>query len=396
MKVLFVCPSVPWPLVTGGKIRTFNLIKEASAHAEIHLRIIREPEEIPEAEEALAPWCGSVRFFDRSRPGTIRRWMLPKLERWFHSTNLHAHVKGELSGGDFKLVHLDELLLARIVPSGRKVPVIQHHHKLDTVLYDTLSTGEGPQRHFDLWKLRRLEAESARRYRHHLFCSHEDAEILRSRYGALDVAVVPSGFDPGHFAAPDSGSGPRTTRDPNLVLFLGSMNYGPNVDGIVRFCQEALPLLRARRPEMRLEIVGREPTPEVEALAADDVNVVGEVPDVRPYLERASVLIVPLQIGGGTRLKIVEALAVGTPVVSTTIGAEGLGLVDRRDIVLADTNESFADATAELLEAPDLAAQLGHDGCELVHQRFRWSVLAEELVDYWERVAFSGALSPSR
>jgi len=387
-----VCPSVPWPLVTGGKIRTFQLIKEASAHAEIHLRIIREPEEIPDAEEALAPYCASVRFFDRSRPGTIRRWMLPKLERWFHSRDLHEHVRHELTGGDIKLVHLDELLLARIVPRSRGVPVIQHHHKLDTVLYDTLSTSAGPQRHFDLWKLRRLEAEAARRYRHHLFCSQEDAEILRGRYGALDVAVVPSGYDPGHFTR----STPPPPRDPNLVLFLGSMNYGPNVDGILRFCDEILPGLRERRPGVRLEIVGREPSPEVRRLAAPDVDVVGEVPDVRPYLERAGALIVPLRIGGGTRLKIVEALALDTPVVSTTIGAEGLGLVERQHLLLADTPDAFVAATAELLEDRTLAENLGRAGGELVSQRFRWSVLAEELVDYWERVAFSGALTPSR
>jgi len=387
-----VCPSVPWPLVTGGKIRTFHLIKEASAHAEIHLLIIREPEEIPGAEEALAPYCASVRFFERSQPGTIRRWMLPKLERWFHSADLHEHVRREVADGDIELVHLDELLLARIVPSRRGVPVIQHHHKLDTVLYDTLSAGEGPQRHFDLWKLRRLEAESARRYRHHVLCSQEDAEILRGRYGALDVAVVPSGYDPGHFTP----SKPIPVRDPNLVVFLGSMNYGPNVDGLLRFCNQALPLLRTRHPGVRLQIVGREPTQEIRALAAPDVEVVGEVPDVRPYLESAGVVIVPLQIGGGTRLKIVEALALNTPVVSTTIGAEGLGLQDRRELLLADTTDDFVAATAELLTDRALAEELGQRGGVHVGQRFRWSALAEELVDYWERVAFSGAMTPSR
>lgn len=392
VKILFVCPSVPWPLVTGGKIRTYHLIRAASAYAEIHLRIIREPEEVPGAEEALAPWCESVLFFDRSRPGRIRRWTLPKLERWFHSADLHAHVRGELEAGGIDLVHLDELLLARIVPVSRGVPTVQHHHKLDTVLYDTLTAGEGPARHFDLWKLRRLEAESARRYRHHVLCSQEDAEVLTQRYGALDVAVVPSGFDASHFVA----STPPVPRDPGRILFLGSMSYGPNVDGVVRFCREVLPGLRARRPGLVLEIVGRDPAPEVLALAAEGVEVTGEVPDVRPYLERTGALVVPLEIGGGTRLKIVEALALGTPVVSTTIGAEGLGLVDGVHLRLADGAAAFAAATEELLDDRERAERLGSAGRELVWSRYRWEVLAEDLVDYWERVSFSGALSPSR
>jgi len=117
---------------------------------------------------------------------------------------------------------------------------------------------------------------------------------------------------------------------------------------------------------------------------------------VQPYLARASALVVPLAIGGGTRLKIVEALALGTPVVSTTIGAQGLGLVDGTHLVLADGAENFTRATLALLSDPRAAARLGTHGRAHVHEHYRWDVLGHELVDYWERVAFSGALSPSR
>jgi len=159
MKVLFVCPFVPWPLVDGGKIRTFNLIKEAASHAEIHLRVVREPGQAEDTEEALRPWCGSLRFFERGRLRPLQRVLRPKLERWFHSPALLPAVHADLAAGDFHLVHLDELLLARVVPPDPRVPVIQHHHKLDTILYARLSDGLGPKRHFDLWKLQRLEAE---------------------------------------------------------------------------------------------------------------------------------------------------------------------------------------------------------------------------------------------
>ena len=392
MKILFVCPFVPWPLVDGGKIRTYHLLRSAAAHAEIHLRVIQEPEPPLEAAEALSPWCSSLAFFDRSQPGRIKRWTLPKLERWFHSDDLIAHVRRDLSREDFRLVHLDELLLARIVPKDSSVPVVQHHHKLDTVLYGSLNASDGPGRHFDLWKLRRLEAESARRYRHHLLCSREDAEILRGRYGALDLAYVPSGFDPELFRPQH----PPTERERHRLVFLGSMNYGPNVDGILWFAREVWPGLIERYPELELQIVGRDPTPEVTSLASDKILVTGRVDAVRPYLERASALIVPLRIGGGTRLKIVEALALGTPVVSTPIGAEGLGLIDGREIRLGADAQAFASAVVETLDNPAAARAQGAAGRERVHKRYRWDALAEELLDYWERVALYGKPAPSR
>ncbi len=383
---------MPWPLVNGGKIRTYNLLARAASQAEIHLRVIREPGMADDAVDALSAICASVTFFDRARPGPWARWMQPKLERWFHSTSLFATLRSELAGGGFQLVHLDELLLARLVPPNRKLPVIQHHHKLDTVLYDSLWSAAGPTRHFDLWKLRRLEKESARRYRHHLLCSAEDADILRERYGALDCGVVPSGYDPVAFSPTE----PPPARDPDRIVFVGSMNYGPNVDGVVRFVHEVLPAIRARRPNVRFDIVGGEPVRAILDLASDHITVTGRVPDVRPFLERASLMVVPLAIGGGTRLKIVEALALSTPVVSTTIGAEGLGLVDGEHLVLADGASPFADAVARQLAAPGAAAQLGARGRTFVEGRYRWDLLAGDLVEYWEHVAFSGSLSPSR
>lgn len=391
MKVLFVCPFVPWPLENGGKIRTYHLLRQASAQAEIHLRAIQEPEPIEDAREALAPWCRTLGFFERSRPGSLERWKLPKLERWFHSRALLASVRDDLARGGFKLLHLDELLLARILPPEREIPVVQHHHKLDTVLYDSLDRNTTLERRFDLWKLRRLEAESARRYRHHLLCSQGDAETLRSRYGALDVAVVPSGFDPGVFRA-EPNAGPRAAE---RLLFLGSMDYGPNKEAVLRFARESLPRIRAARPAVVLEIVGANPGPEIRALAGPNVLITGRVDSVQPYLAQASALIVPLSIGGGTRLKIVEGLALATPVISTTIGAQGLGLVDGRHLVLADGAEAFAEATLRVLADPAGSARLGERGRAHVHEHFRWEVLGRELVDYWERVAFSGALSPS-
>ncbi len=392
MKVLFVCPFVPWPLVNGGKIRTFNLIRAASKHAEIHLRILHEPDEADDTRAALEPWCASLRFFERSEPSLTQRLLKPKIERWFHSKALIEDVQRDLESGAYSLLHLDELLLARITKPGSKTPIVQHHHKLDTVLYDTLNQGASLLRKFDLWKLRRLERESTRRYRHHLLCSEGDARLLAERYGALDTGAVPSGFAPEDFRP----SQPPIERHPERLLFLGSMDYGPNIDGIGWFVREVLPLIRVRRPQVELEIVGGNPVPAVRSLAGEGVRVLGRVERVPPYLEGAALMIVPLRIGGGTRLKIVEALAMGTPVVSTSIGAEGLGLQDGEQLAMRDGAQDFADSVLELLADPKHAGQLGRTGKHYVEKHYRWDVLADVLVDYWERIAFSGKSSASR
>ncbi len=389
LRVLFVCPFVPWPLNSGGRIRTFNLLEALGKRAAIDLLLVREPGPIEEARAALEPLVERVDFFERAAPSAVMRWSRPKLERWFHSPDLRASlaaaIRGAAGHAPYDVVHLDELLLARTLPVGSKVPVVQHHHKIDTVLYDLLSTHQGPARHFDLWKLRQLERDAARRVRHHLVCSEEDAAILRRRYPDLDLGVVPSGFDPKHFAPrPDA-----MPRERDLLVFVGSMSYGPNVDAVVHFATEVLPRIRVRRPAVRLEIVGLDPSPEVSRLAGEGVRVVGAVPDVRPYFERASAVVVPLRIGGGTRLKIVEALALGSPLVSTPVGAEGLGLEHGRDLLLAQQPAAFAQATLQLLERPEWARDLGNRGRQAVEGRFRWDVLAEGVLNHWKRAAAS-------
>ncbi|MCZ6598228.1 MAG: glycosyltransferase family 4 protein [Planctomycetota bacterium] len=221
-----------------------------------------------------------------------------------------------------------------------------------------------------------------------MLCSEEDARTLRERYGALECAAVPSGFDPEHFRP----SEPPPERDAKRLLFLGSMDYGPNVDAAVHFARELLPGLRARRPDVVLEIVGPDATQEVRALDGDGTEVVGRVPDVRPYLERAAMLVVPLRIGGGTRLKIVEALAMGTPVASTAIGAEGLGLEHGRHLVTAPSPGALVPEIERLLDDPAEARELGRGGREHVHARYPWSALAGDLFDFWRRVAASCSL----
>jgi len=381
VKVLFVCPFVPWPLDNGGKTRTYQLLRAASRSVELELFLIEGESDAAGAREALEAHCTKVRTFPRGSVGPWRRLTRPKLERWFHSPALTRALREELRGGDCDLLHLDELLLARVPPRRPGVPVVQHHHKLDTVYYSLVGTGSLLERAWDLRKLERLERLATRRTKHHVLCSREDAQVLTARHGSLDVGIVPSGFDHEVFSP---GS---ETRDPDRLLFLGSMDYAPNVDAVRWFVTQVLPRVRGLRPATVLDVVGGEPTRDVLALAGPDVVVHGRTDDVVPWLRRCAAMVVPLRIGGGTRLKIAEALGVGTPTVSTTIGAEGLALVDREHLALADTPTDLARRTLELLDDPAAAASMGARGRVFALEHLTWVALGERLVDYWKRVA---------
>jgi glycosyltransferase involved in cell wall biosynthesis len=213
--------------------------------------------------------------------------------------------------------------------------------------------------------------------------SEPDALAL-GELGARDVTVVPNGVDL-EFFRPPPGDGPE-----DLVVFTGSMDWRPNQDGIRWYLDEVHPLLRGR-VEAPLVVVGRNPPSWLsEDHLPPDVEVTGSVPDVRPYLERAGVFVVPLRAGGGSRLKILEALAAGRAVVSTTVGAEGLDLEDGKHLVLADTPEIFAAAVEGLLGDRDRARALGLAGRKRVEDRYGWDAIAEIQAGVWRRAAASG------
>jgi glycosyltransferase involved in cell wall biosynthesis len=217
------------------------------------------------------------------------------------------------------------------------------------------------------------EGKECRRFDHVIAVSDADRDAVRSRYGVTAISSVPTGVDAEYF----SPSGREIARTAEIV-FTGSMDWMPNVDGITWFCEGILPIVRRAVPEASLTIVGRNPTPAVTALASryPGVTVTGTVSDVRPFLERAAAVVVPLRVGGGTRLKIYEGMAMGRPTVSTSIGAEGLPMINGEEILIADEAPSFADAVVRLLSEPAYGDAIGRQAAERVRRDFGWAVVA--------------------
>lgn len=227
--------------------------------------------------------------------------------------------------------------------------------------------------------MRDYEGRVCRQAAHVIAVSDIDAKRFRDMFGVTEVSVVPTGVDVGYFSPPT-----ETIRPAANLVFTGSMDWLPNIDGAEWFVTEVFPIIRAHRPDCGLVLAGRNPDPRVMALShVAGVHATGTVSDIRPFLWGSSVSIVPLRIGGGTRLKIYEAMAARVPVVSTTVGAEGLTYHPGVDIEIADDPQGFADACLRLVEAPERRRAMAEAAWNMVKQEVSWesvSVRFEEVL----------------
>ena len=230
--------------------------------------------------------------------------------------------------------------------------------------------------------LERLEQKALHSFAAHLVVSEREKEKLLARGGSASIHVISNGVD----AASFSGSGGPSGQ---TLLFVGSMDYHANSEAVLWFCREIWPQLAAEFANLKFKIVGRNPPASVHALASERVEVTGTVADVRPYYQEAFAVIVPLRVGGGTRLKILEAMAAGVPVISTRLGAEGLTVTDKHEILLADTSADMAGAIRTLLGEPDLTTKIRNAARQLVSEHYDWLVLGKKLASVYESVLSS-------
>ena len=284
------------------------------------------------------------------------------------------------------VVICDFLAPAINVPRSLPCPSILFQHNVEAMIW---------KRHFEVqsnalkktylrgqWrKMEKFEKETCRRFDAVIAVSAEDRDQMRDEYGVKAVFEVPTGVDTEFFTP--SG---KENIDPHNVVFTGSMDWLPNEDAIRYYTEQILPIVRRSIPNATLTVVGRNPYPSLLELSRQDpaIIVTGRVEDVRPYMERAAAYVVPLRIGGGTRLKIFEAMAMEKPIVSTTIGAEGLPVTDGRELRIADTPETFAASVVDLLTNREAAKQLGQEAARVVRERFGWNGVAKRFAEICE------------
>ncbi|HXF68197.1 MAG TPA: glycosyltransferase [Thermoflexus sp.] len=388
--VAIFTPYFPDPPNTGGKIRSYYLIRALAER--LNVDVYTTSHELPHSfyVSSLQQMVRGLHIFEIHKSmhfqDRLRRTLSPKprLIDYFQDPQSILQAREALRRRDYGVLIADELCMTPYVEQRSDLPRVVLRQKIDSRHIAEVAAAhpwsiEKVLHWIEAWKVRRYERQKMRIYQACVTCSEADAAFVRRDAPGILIQVIPNGVDLERFRPTG-----HSRRDPSTLLFMGTMYYYPNIDAVLYFFKEIYPILRRARPDLRVQIVGHRPPPEIQRLAEyPGVEVTGSVPDVRPYYERATVFIVPLRLGGGTRLKIIEAMAMGLPVVSTSVGAEGLEIHPGEDILIADDPQAFADSVLRLLSDPALWRQLSAAGQRLA-RRYDWRELTRPLVDLVE------------
>lgn len=389
MKVLLTLARPLFPPDSGGKIRSLNIFSRLAERAEIHAVSLAHPTEdaepIRQMKDLFASytpvfWHEVPKFSPRfyldlglsrfSRfPYFLGKYRVPELRQ------AAERVAAE-QGCDVLLCDFLQSAVAMLESPLRPRVIFQHN--VEYVIRRRHWEVESHPVKKAVWsaewrKARAIEEEVCREFDHVLAVSDDDEQRMRREFGCERVTVLPTGVDTDYFRPQ------QVPARPGNIAFVGSMDWQPNEDGIFWFAREVFPLVRQRVSNATLTVIGKKPSPRIRALASDAIEITGTVDDVRPYLARAEAVIVPLLVGGGTRIKIFEAMAMGRAVISTGLGAEGLGLVSGREIVLSDAADEFAKETARLLSDASLRERIGRTAHDLVRREHTWDAAVDRL-----------------
>ncbi|MEK6396744.1 MAG: glycosyltransferase family 4 protein [Terriglobus sp.] len=394
MKILWISPFFLHPTNRGGQIRTLGTLKELHRHHEVHFCALNPPDN-PEGPARSSEYCS--RAFEVRHAPTPRSSIkiipellqaiaspIPMAVSRYASQELRTLVQERLSTEHYDCVVCDFLACAPNLSDMARAVLFEHNVETTIWQRHEQQATSWPRKLFfgmQARKMARYERNICRQSRFVIAVSELDAKRMREDFGIEHVAAVRTGVDV-DFLQPPEASEPVGD-----LMFSGSMDWLPNVDAMEYFLDEIFPLILAQRPATTLTIAGRSPDARVTRAAATypGVTVTGSVPDMRPYLWGSSLSIIPLRIGGGTRLKVYESMAAGTPIVSTTVGAEGLEYSDGKDIVIADTPRDFADACLHMLENDARRSQIARAARQLVIDNFSWSAVTPEFAALLEQ-----------
>jgi polysaccharide biosynthesis protein PslH len=399
VKLLFVTPYLPSPPTFGGQRRLHGLLRELARDHDVSLVSMVDPgENVERSVRATLEHCKSVVTIPAARLAAQgRKKRLLQLGSLLSARSYEGVIYDEramqtavdqaLARERFDVVQVEFAQMALYARSrdrrGPRYCLDEHNVEYDVVRRTADGDVSLLRRAYSAANWRKLRAEERRAWRAFdgtVVTSARDEEMLREDVPGARTAVVPNGVDVDAFV-PDG-----SPVDPGSVLFFGAINYFPNVDALHFFLREVWPQLKASRPDARLRIVGPKPPPSIATWPDPAVHVMGYVDDVRPHIARASVVIAPLRIGGGTRLKVLEAMSLGKAIVSTSLGAEGLEVTHERDILLADDPRALAEQIARVMADPSLAARLGEAARKRVVDRYSWRASVDRLVAFYEEL----------
>jgi sugar transferase (PEP-CTERM/EpsH1 system associated) len=394
MRLLMLSPTLPWPLTIGSKIRIYYVLRElARAGLEVTLLALAHDPYGPGDLDPLRTYCSKLHVIPaKNRPRAQAAWRAflsrkPYGVAKFDSPAFRKAVTEALQQEDYPIlwVHFMETLV--YLPSGwKKSPlVVLDQHNADERFWETYAREGSPWvrlfAKFNLWQLRRFQASVLNQVDVVLSVSKEDADFTQARLTnpATQVWIVPNGVDTERLQPLG------TTERRNRIIFCGAMDVFMNIDAVNWFARRMFPRVREAVPDAEFWIVGRNPNSKVKALASlPGVRVIGQVEDVRPYYAEAKVAVAPFRYGGGTKLKVLEAMALGVPVVATPVGCQGIEAVPGKHLFKEENEEAFTERVVNLLQDDSLRLQMAIEARKLVEDRYSWHSIMHNTIEHLE------------
>lgn len=392
MKILHVLPYVPVPPIFGGALRIYHILNHLSKHHDVTVASFYKPGEEEVFRSYYPALKNRLHFVDHSKQMNRRKLiflysLLTRHSHWYNltfSAKMQALIDKLLAENEFDIIQSEFPVMGNYVYNSNAIKILDSHN----VEYDNFRRMEKINHSTLLKYYYKRESElffheeiaACFRQDAIFVTSERDRTIYNKDVPQIPKFVIPNGVDVEYFQSTTN------SEEPFSLVFVGMMGYVPNYDGILYFLEEIYPKIRRRIPQVKIYIVGVNPPKSVVKYRSSHIIVTGFVEDVRPYIERSSVYVVPLRMGGGTRLKILEALAMKKPVVSTSIGCEGIDLGPEKSIVVADEADSFADAVVELLYNKEKSAKLAQTGFEMVRKKYDWSIIGQQIEDAFDKL----------
>ncbi len=404
MRILFISHFIPHPPTGGASLRNYNIVKELSRKNTVHLVTFtqrdRHPtrERIEKSREVLKDFCEEISIVDVPSDFSSLKWYSllgfnlfsrEPYSAWrFWAPQMAQAITDQISRHHFDIVHVDTIALAGYLKYLQGLPAVLNHHNVEsTLLLRRAATEKNPatSAYINLQgrKLRRAEQRALGEFDGNISVSELDSQELQALNPAATIRVVPNGTDTDYFKPIDG-----VKEDASLV-FAGSMAWYPNGDAMILFGEKIWPLIKKEIPDITMNLIGSRAPAEVVKYGENDghFKVLGFVDDVRPTIARAAVYVVPIRVGGGTRLKILDAMAMGKAIVSHPIGAEGLDVTDGKDIVIAEEPELFAKRVVELVRDERKRRSISHQARKTVVEKYSWSTIIPNMEEFYREIS---------
>lgn len=405
MNILFLSQIVPYPPHGGVLQRGYNILREVAKYNDVHLLAFVHPDIlgtedlVDEARWHLQQFCKSVDFFHLwPKKSPVHKFVAfaagfaypkPFSALAHRSSAFKKKIEQIVTEEKIDIIHFDTIGLAPYLSSGLGIPTVLTHHNIESELMARrASREENPLARIytalQSSRLKAYEKNESPKFGLNIMMSEPDGQLLKSISPQVKTTIVPNGVDTDYFTV-------RDEIQENAIIYTGGMNMFANKDAVMHLVNDIWPRIRAQVPDAIFNVIGQDPPEELLSIAQLDgsIRVHGYVDDIRPYVAKSAVYVVPLKVGGGTRLKVLDSLAQGKAIVSTSIGCEGIDVTDGLNIHIEDTDEGFADRVIELINDPQRRKALGAEARKLAEQKYAWPSIGVALQDAYDSLVKS-------